>query len=156
MTTNTVQSSNPREFRRTAILLEAIPFAVANVGIAVDHFLMSVVPFIILGLIYLVGAWYLFRGSRPNRWWMIVLGHLGAVVYALLLFGSLLKLLDLPNAMALLRLCAYLGFPLAVAAVITYFRQRPLDRWAYRFGLKLCSRVLLFAFMAWYIVLNNA
>ncbi len=148
-------SSEVREYRRLALVLEWTPFVVGSVGIAVGNFLLSILPFLVLGLIYLVGAWYLFKASRPSRWWMITLAHLGAVAYALLLFGIIFKLFDFPNGLELMRASFWVSCLLMIPSIWTYFQQRSLDRWSYRFGLKLFSRLLLIAFFSMYIILVN-
>lgn len=138
--------------RPLALLLEALPIAVGITGVVLNQFMIWVIAFLVLGLIYLGSAWYIFRGEHRHNWLTGLLVHGGGIAYGILLTGIIGKLFRADFADLFLQIGFGLSLFLLLSTGALYWRQHQKDALAYRLYLKLISRLTFFVlFSAWII-----
>lgn len=148
------KTDKQRAIRPLAIILEGLPLVVGIIGIILNQFMLWVIAFLILGLIYLGGAWYVFRGEQRHNWTTGLLAQGTGVAYAILLTGVIGKLFRADFAELFLQIGFGLSLMLLLFVGGHYWRYRQQDTLAYRLHLKLMSRLAFFVLFSALIIFS--
>jgi hypothetical protein len=130
-----------KKHRIGAILLEWIPISLIFIGFLMQIFELLIYPSFALILIYALGGWYIFKGSKYRTINIIFVTLTAIFVLFPLIMSNLYKFFDWPGADEMCVISIYPSPLFIIISAIWYFSRRQ-DVLEFRFSLKLLSRIL--------------